>query len=70
MRESFREGFEGGDVLACGHHLGHEQEADRRGQHVRCYACEVVGVVLAIGQLSGVVLTCCPVDCDGNSYGE
>lgn len=62
------EGLEGCDVLAGGNHLGDEEEANRRGQHVGSYAGEVVSVVLATRQLARVELAGVPVYSEGNGH--
>lgn len=47
--DTIGEGFEGGNVLAGCHHLGDEEEAYGRGQHVGSDAGEIIGVVLPAG---------------------
>ena len=68
LLDAVGEGLEGGDVLAGGDHLGDEEEADGRGQHVGSDAGEVVGVVLPARQLSGVALAAVRVHGQGDGH--
>lgn len=55
--DTFREGFESGDISAGRQHLGYEKETDGHGQHIGSDAGKVVSVVLSVGQFSGIELS-------------